>query len=46
MAVSGYKAASRGIIPDHPVEHTIEDLIAGKDKDIELALKLARKETR
>ena len=42
MAVSGYKAASRGIIPDHSVEHTIEDLIYGKDRDQELALKLAR----
>ena len=46
MAVSGYKAASRGIVPDYPVEHTIEDLIAGKDRDLELALQLARKEIR
>jgi hypothetical protein len=43
MAVSGYKQASHGVIPDYPVEHTIEDLIAGRDKDMELALKLARK---
>lgn len=46
MAVSGYKAASRGIVPDYPIEHSIEDLIAGKDPDIELALKLARKDIR
>lgn len=43
MAVSGYKQASHGVIPDYRVEHTIADLIAGTDKDMELALKLARK---
>ncbi|HWO00709.1 MAG TPA: S41 family peptidase [Blastocatellia bacterium] len=43
MAVSGYKQASHGVIPDYPVEHTIADLIAGRDKDMELALRLARK---
>jgi C-terminal processing protease CtpA/Prc len=43
MAVSGYKQASHGVIPDYPVPHTIADLIAGKDRDMELALKLARK---
>jgi hypothetical protein len=43
MAVSGYKPVSRGIVPDHPIVHTIDDLIAGKDRDLELALMLARK---
>jgi len=43
MAVSGYKQASHGVIPEYRVEHTIADLIAGRDKDMELALKLARK---
>lgn len=43
MAVSGYKKASHGVIPDYPVERTIADLIAGRDKDMEVALKLARK---
>jgi C-terminal processing protease CtpA/Prc len=43
MAVSGYKQASHGVIPDYRVELTIADLIAGRDKDMELALKLARK---
>ena len=43
MAVSGYKPASRGIVPDYPIARTIEDLIAGKDRDLELALTLARK---
>ncbi len=44
MAVTGYKTASHGIVPDYPIKHTIDDLIAGKDRDIELALKLARKD--
>lgn len=43
MAVSGYKQASHGVVPNYPVERTIADLIAGKDKGMELALKLARK---
>jgi hypothetical protein len=42
MAVSGYKDASRGVIPDYPVPYTIAELIDGKDKEMELALKLAR----
>lgn len=44
MAVSGYEAASHGLVPDHPLAHTIEDLITGRDPDMELALKLARKQ--
>jgi hypothetical protein len=46
MAVSGYNAAAHGVVPDYPVNHTIDDLIAGHDKDMELALQLARKATR
>jgi hypothetical protein len=50
--VSGYMAvggthehdALRGIIPDFPVKRTIEDLLSGKDRDMELALELARKQ--
>ena len=42
-AAADYKHASRGMIPDYPVNHTIDDLLAGKDKDMELALSLARK---
>lgn len=42
LAVPGGKPVSRGVPPDHPVQHTIEDVIAGKDKDMELALRLAR----
>jgi len=41
-AAADYKHASRGMIPDYPVTHTIGDLLAGRDKDMELALSLAR----
>jgi hypothetical protein len=34
---------ARGIIPEFPVKHTIADLVAGVDRDLELALQLARK---
>jgi hypothetical protein len=43
MAVSGYNA-SHGVVPDYLVSHNIEDMIAGRDPDLELALKLARGE--
>jgi hypothetical protein len=41
-AAADYKHANRGMIPDYPVAHTIEDLLAGRDKDMDLALALAR----
>jgi hypothetical protein len=37
-----YKYLDRGVLPNYPITHTIEDLMAGKDKDMELALSLAR----
>jgi C-terminal processing protease CtpA/Prc len=43
MAVSGYEAASRGVVPDYAVEYSIAELLQGTDKDMEVALKLARK---
>jgi C-terminal processing protease CtpA/Prc len=43
MAVRDYKLASHGVVPDHQVSYTIEELLAGKDKELELALDLARK---
>ena len=43
MAVSGYKAAAHGVVPDYPVHYTIEELLEGKDKELALALELARK---
>ena len=39
---NGYKYANRSIRPDYPVRYTINDLLAGSDKDMELALSLAR----
>ncbi len=43
MAVSGYQAKAHGVVPDCPVEYTIEELLEGKDKELALALELARK---
>jgi C-terminal processing protease CtpA/Prc len=40
MAVSGYEPADRGLIPEHHVEPTIEDLLAGRDTVLEYALGL------
>ena len=42
LAVNGYKHADRSVIPDYPVSHTIADLLARKDKDMDLALSIAR----
>jgi C-terminal processing protease CtpA/Prc len=39
---NGYKHVNRSIRPDYPVRYTINDLLAGSDKDMELALSLAR----
>jgi hypothetical protein len=45
MAVGGHHEhdPARGIIPDFPVQHTITDKLAGVDRELALALKLARK---
>jgi C-terminal processing protease CtpA/Prc len=43
MAVHGYKDAARGVIPDHSVRYTIDELLAGTDKELAVALELARK---
>jgi hypothetical protein len=43
LAVSGYKAAAHGVLPDHPVRYSIEELLDGKDKELALALELARR---
>jgi hypothetical protein len=40
MAVSGYEPADRGLIPEHHVEPTIEDLLAGRDTVLEYTLEL------
>ncbi len=43
MAVSGYPE-DRGIIPEHPVEPSIEDLIKGKDRVMEYTIGLIKKD--
>jgi hypothetical protein len=43
MAVRGYQAVAHGVVPDHPVQYSIEELLAGTDKELALALELARK---
>ena len=43
MAVRDYKAASHGVVPDYQVPYTIEELLEGKDKELALALELARR---
>jgi hypothetical protein len=42
MAVSGYPFNDRGLIPDHQVTYSIQELLAGEDKELHLALGLAR----
>jgi C-terminal processing protease CtpA/Prc len=46
LAVGGYEApaALRGVLPDHPIDYSIEDLLAGKDKELDKALELARQQ--
>jgi hypothetical protein len=43
LAVGGCKQATHGIVPDHPVRYRIEDLLKGTDKELDLALELARR---
>ena len=43
MAVSGYEPRDRGIIPDYPFTRSIQDLLAGRDMELEYALELIRK---
>lgn len=43
LAVSGHPR-SRGVIPDYPVKYSIDEWLAGKDKELELAIKLAREQ--
>jgi hypothetical protein len=40
-AVPGYDGTRRGTRPDYPVETTIEGVLAGRDEQLECALKLA-----
>jgi hypothetical protein len=40
-AVNGARNQNRGILPDCPVRYTIQDELEGRDKGMEIALKLA-----
>jgi hypothetical protein len=43
MAVRDYKATNHGVVPDYPLAYTIEELLAGNDKELALALELFHK---
>jgi hypothetical protein len=43
LAVKGNQAAAHGVMPDYPIRYTIEELLAGEDKELALALELARR---
>ncbi len=42
LSTLGPHANDRGVMPDYPVQRTIEDYLNGRDPEWELALKLAR----
>jgi hypothetical protein len=42
MAVSGYPP-DRGIIPDYPFSPTIQDLLSGKDVELDFVIDLIEK---
>lgn len=42
VAVRGYKETARGALPDHAINYRIDELIAGEDREMKLALQLAR----
>jgi len=42
MAVNDDNPRDRGVLPDYPVHYTIQELISGTDKEMALALDLAR----
>lgn len=42
LAVSGYEPADRGLIPDHPQQASIDELIAGEDPILAYAMELAK----
>ena len=43
VGVEGYEHRTRGVPPDHRVEYSIAEILAGEDKEMALALTLARK---
>ena len=45
LAVQGGGDNSRGVMPDYPVGYSIEDYLAGTDKEMALAVEMARRES-
>lgn len=43
MAVGGHAQAARGVMPDYPVGYSVAELLSGLDKEMNLALELARR---
>ncbi len=43
LAVDGNKPAAHGVLPDHPVRYHVKELLECTDKELALALELARK---
>lgn len=46
MAIPGTQYGNRSIPPDHPVTYSIEELLAGKDKEMEVAMRLIERNAR
>jgi hypothetical protein len=43
LAVRGARDPRRGVMPDHAVKYSIAEVLSGKDKEMDLAIALARK---
>lgn len=43
LTVKGVHAPARGVLPDHPIQPTIDDYLQGRDPELAKALALARK---
>jgi hypothetical protein len=44
MAVKEHLDLDRGILPDYPIQQSIEDLLGSEDREMKQALDLARKD--
>jgi hypothetical protein len=40
MPIEGTAQGAHGIRPDHPVEYTIEDVVAGRDREMDVAMRV------
>jgi hypothetical protein len=44
MAVEGYTPADRGLVLDYSVQPTIEDVLSGRDAELEFVIDLIRQQ--